>query len=69
MDVEENALIEVLDTNGRVVIDSTGASSGEIVTTNDFSQALSGRVNSWRGRSDLDEFIIAVSAPIYDSKI
>ncbi len=67
MDVEENALIEVLDTNGRVVIDSTGASSGEIVTTNDFSQALSGRVNSWRGRSDLDEFIIAVSAPIYDN--
>ena len=67
MDVEENALIEVLDTNGRVVIDSTGASSGEIVTTNDFSQALSGRANSWRGRSDLDEFIIAVSAPIYDN--
>ena len=67
MDVEENALIEVLDTNGRVVIDSTGASSGEIVTTNDFSQALSGRVNSWLGRSDLDEFIIAVSAPIYDN--
>lgn len=67
MDVEENALIEVLDTNGRVVIDSTGASSGEIVTTNDFSQALSGRVNSWRGRSELDEFIIAVSAPIYDN--
>ena len=49
------------------MIDSTGASSGEIVTTNDFSQALSGRVNSWRGRSDLDEFIIAVSAPIYDN--
>ena len=67
MDVEENALIEVLDTNGRVVIDSTGASSGEIVTTYDFSQALSGRVNFWRGRSDLDEFIIAVSAPIYDN--
>lgn len=52
--------------NGRVVIDSTGASSGEIVTTGDFMQALGGKVDTWKGHSALNELIIAVSAPIYD---
>lgn len=66
MDVEENALVEVLDLSGKVVIDSTGSASDEIVTTGDFIQALSGKVDTWKGRSELDELIIAVSAPIYD---
>lgn len=66
LDMEESALVEVLDLNGRVIIDSTGSSSGEIVTTGDFIQALGGRIHSWTGRSELDELIIAVSAPIYD---
>ena len=66
LDMEENALVEVLDLNGRVIIDSSGSSSEEIVTTGDFIQALSGRIDSWTGRSELDEMIIAVSAPIYD---
>lgn len=66
IDVEETALVEVLDLNGKVVIDSTGSSSGKTVTTGDFIQALSGKQDSWKGRSDLDEWIIAVSAPIYD---
>ena len=66
IDIEEKALVEVLDLNGRVVIDSTGSSTGEIVTTGDFIQALSGRMGTWRGRSEMDELITAVSAPIYD---
>ena len=66
LDMDEDALVEVLDLNGRIVIDSTGSSSGEIVTTGDFIQALGGRIDSWTGRSELDELIIAVSAPIYD---
>lgn len=66
VDVEENALVEVLDLSGQVVIDSTGSASSEMVTTWDFIQALDGRMESWKGRSELGEFIIAVSAPIYD---
>ena len=66
MDVEETALVEVLDLSGRVVIDSTGSSSDEKIVTNDVQQALKGKQEVWRGRSDLDEPIIAVSAPIYD---
>lgn len=66
IDVEENALVEVLDLNGKVVIDSTGSSTAEIVTTGDFIQALGGKVDTWKGRSELNELIIAVSAPIYD---
>ena len=66
IDIEEKALVEVLDLNGRVVIDSTGSSTGEMVTTGDFIQALSGHMGTWRGRSEMDELITAVSAPIYD---
>ncbi len=66
LDMEERALVEVLDLNGRVVIDSTGSSSDALVTTGDFHQALQGNIESWTGRSELNELIIAVSAPIYD---
>lgn len=66
LDMEERALVEVLDLNGRVVIDSTGSSSDALVTTGDFQQALHGNIESWTGRSELNELIIAVSAPIYD---
>ncbi len=66
LDMEERALVEVLDLNGRVVIDSTGSSSDTLVTTGDFQQALHGNIESWTGRSELNELIIAVSAPIYD---
>ncbi len=66
LDMEESALVEVLDLNGRVIIDSTGSSSDEVVNTGDFIQALSGNIYSWTGRSELNEAIIAVSAPIYE---
>ena len=66
LDMDENALVEVLDLNGRIIIDSTGSASGEVVNTADFTQALGGNITSWTGRSELNELIIAVSAPIYD---
>ncbi len=69
LDSEEAALVEVLDLNGRVIVDSTGAVSDEVVNTGDFIQALRGRTESWTGRSELDEPIIAVSAPIYDDNV
>lgn len=69
LDVEETALVEVIDLNGRVVIDSTGSSSEEIITTTDVLQALKGKSAVWRGRTELNEPVIAVSAPIYDGTV
>lgn len=66
LDVDENALIEIVDLNGQVIIDNTGISSDQMVTSNDFIQALGGNIDSWIGRNELNELIIAVSAPIYD---
>ena len=66
LDVEETALIEVIDMQGHVVIDSTGSSAEEIINTSDVAQALKGNSAVWRGRSELNEPIVAVSAPIYD---
>ena len=65
---DESALVEVIDMNGRVVIDSTGSSSGVVVTTNDVTRALQGYDEVWRGLSELNEPIIAVAVPIYDGQ-
>ena len=69
LDVKENALVEVIDLNGMVVIDSTGSASGEIVSSNDVSQALKGKTMVWRGRSILNEPVLAAAAPIYDGTV
>ena len=66
LDMDEKALVQVLDPNGHVVIDSTGSTTDEVVTTGDFMQAMSGEVDSWRGKSERNEHIMAVSAPLYD---
>ena len=66
LDIDEAALIEVVDMQGHVVIDSTGSSAENVINTFDVTQALRGQSEVWRGRSDLNEPIVAVSAPIYD---
>ena len=66
LNIDEAALIEVVDMQGRVVIDSTGSSTENVINTFDVTQALRGQSEVWRGRSDLNEPIVAVSAPIYD---
>ena len=68
IDANESALVEVIDPNGHVVIDSTGASSSDAVMTNDVMQALRGKVAVWNGRSGWDEPVMAASAPIYDGE-
>ena len=66
LDIDEAALIEVVYMQGRVVIDSTGSSTENVINTFDVTQALRGQSEVWRGRSDLNEPIVAISAPIYD---
>ena len=68
IDEGENALVELLDLQGNVVIDNTGANVTETVDSYDYYQALHGHIKSWRGRNESGESIISVSAPIYDDK-
>ena len=68
IDERENALVELLDLQGNVVIDNTGANVTETVDSYDYYQALHGHIKSWRGRNEYGESIISVSAPIYDDK-
>lgn len=68
IDERENALVELLDLQGNVVIDNTGANVTETVDSYDYYQALHGHIKSWRGRNESGESIISVSAPIYDDK-
>lgn len=65
----EKALVEVVDLSGNIVIDNTGSASLEKVTTADYAKALAtGKTEPWIGRSELNESIISVSAPIYHEK-
>lgn len=68
IDERENALVELLDLQGNVVIDNTGANVTETIDSYDYYQALHGHIKSWRGRNESGESIISVSAPIYDDK-
>ena len=63
---QENALVEVIDLDGNIVIDNTGASGTQKVKSYDYFQALSGETETWKGRLPSGENIIAVSSPIYD---
>lgn len=63
---QENALVEVIDLEGNIVIDNTGASGTQKVKSYDYFQALTGETETWKGRLTSGENIIAVSSPIYD---
>lgn len=68
LDEREHALVELIDTQGKVVIDNTGANVVETVESYDYYQALQGHIKSWRGTNEYGESIISVAAPIYDNK-
>ena len=65
---KESALIEVIDLEGNVVIDNTGASGTQKVKSYDYFQALDGETETWKGHSNSGERIISVSSPIYDEE-
>lgn len=67
MDNSENALVQVLDLNGAVVMDNTGFHSDDVVHTTDFTGALLGKTSVWHGRTDSGEQLVAVSTPLYSN--
>lgn len=68
MEDTEQALVEVVDPMGVVVIANTGTNSDQLVDTLDYVQAMQGKPDVWRGKSNLGEPIISVSTPIYNEK-
>ena len=62
---DEYAKIEVLDLNGRIVLNSYGFQTGEIVKTPDVEEALQGKTGVHVGRTpESRERVIAVSSPL-----
>lgn len=64
---DEYAEIQVIDLDGNIIQTSTGFFSDIKVDTMDFTNALLGKITSWRGeRINTGESVIAVSAPLKD---
>ncbi|MFD2369545.1 ATP-binding protein [Brevibacillus sp. GCM10020057] len=62
---EEYAKIEVLDINGKVILNSYGFQTGEIIQTTDVTDALKGQTGIYVGKTpQTRERVIAVSAPL-----
>lgn len=68
MNIEENALVEVYNQDGKFLINNCGDTEKATELTPDYKQALDGKVESWRGKIETREHIISVSAPIYDGE-
>jgi signal transduction histidine kinase len=62
---EEYAKLEILDTNGRVIVNSYGFSPSEVIETPDVEAAIAGGTGTYIGRSAVSqERILAVSNPL-----
>lgn len=68
MDAGKNALVEIYDLEGGLVINNSDNTDGAVELTDDYKQALNGEESSWKGKIDTNESIMSVSMPIYDGE-
>lgn len=62
---QSNAQVEIIDTSGKVLMDSIGVISGNYKNYDDVSAALLGKKGIWIGKVDYDnERVMAVSYPL-----
>jgi len=62
---QASAQVEIIDSSGRVLMDSIGIIPSEDVKMVDVEEALEGRIGKWTGRVDYDEErVMAVSYPL-----
>lgn len=66
MSTDENALVEVYDLKGNLLINNEGDDQSTIELTDDYNKAVKGKSDAWRGRIDTKEPVISVSVPIKD---
>lgn len=69
LDYNETALVEVVDTNGNVVMNNTGYVTGETVRSGDVSGALQGKTSVWHGKNDSGEQLVAIATPLYSNNV
>lgn len=66
---QSTAQVEIIDTSGRVVMDSIGVLPGDVSGMPDVKQALGGVKGSWKGKVNYDdEEVMAISSPLSDGK-
>lgn len=62
---QTKAQVEILDKNGKVLMDSIGVIPANIIDTEDVIRAIRGERGSWIGRVDYDKYkVMAVSYPL-----
>lgn len=66
MDINEKALVELYDVNGKFILNNTGEKSTPTQLTDDYYSALKNEKNVWIGKIDTKESIMSVSVPILD---
>ena len=68
LNTDENALVEIYNTNSDFIINNSGDTQNATELTPDYKNALKGENASWKGKIDTRESIISVSVPILDGE-
>ena len=62
---ENNAQVEIFDSNGNLIMDSIGIKDSKLINTPDIAKALKGEQSRWIGKVDYyDKKVMAVSYPL-----
>lgn len=62
---QTSAQVEIIDTNGNVLMDSIGVKRNNLLNISDVKKALEGKIGSWTGNVSYDaESVMAVSYPL-----
>lgn len=65
---ESNAQVQILDNEGKLLMDSLGIKEGEIIDTPDVKKALKGEYERWVGKVNYyDEEVMSISYPLKSS--
>lgn len=66
MDINEQALVELYDNQGRFILNNAGENATPTELTDDYYGAMQGEKEVWTGRIGTKEDIMSVSIPIFD---
>lgn len=64
---ESNIQVQILNNNGKLLMDSLGVKEGDIIDTPDVNKALKGEYERWIGTGYNKEKIMAISYPLQSS--
>jgi signal transduction histidine kinase len=65
---QTNAEVQIIDLNGKLLMDSIGAALEEVIISDDFKKAAEGGIGKWIGDVEYETSkVMAVTAPLKDS--